>query len=196
MTYGETTISEVLSAVASKQVAPAGGTVTAIVGAMGAALCEMVWRHEPREPTLSTGEAEWEKFGETLQTHQKELLDLAGADAAVIEEVFPVTGDGSRPADGKRAVGVPLAIAETCATVLESGASIATATDGPRRTDAKTGVILAHAALQAALLTVRSNCSLLDDQEFLEETTSRVNRLETKAEETVDAVLTAPDPES
>jgi formiminotetrahydrofolate cyclodeaminase len=50
-------------------------------------------------------------------------------------------------------------------------------------------VLFAHAALRAAILTVRANCSLSDDQEFIEEITWRVETLETEADETVADIL-------
>ncbi len=196
MPYAEATIREVLSAVASQEVAPAGGTVAAVVGAMGAALCEMVYLQAPPETYPTRGDAGWQTLGEELRTSQEELLDLADADAAVVDQVFTDQTGEPRTTDRKRAVGVPLSIAEACADVIESGAVVTAATDRASITDAKTGVLLAHAALRAAILTVRANCSLSDDQQFIEETTRRVESLETEADETVAEILADASPHS
>lgn len=193
MSHGEKTIREMLSAIASERAAPAGGSVAAVVGAMAAALCEMVCLQAPPETQLSGKNSGGRSLGEELRADREELLDLADADAAVVDEVFADGSEEPGPPEFKRAVGVPLSIAEACVDVIKHGTILTTETDRPSTTDAKTGVILANAALRAAILTVRANCALSDDQEFIDETTGRVDRLETEAGEILEAILPVPD---
>lgn len=62
MSYRELPINQFLADIASKNVTPAGGSGAAVVGAVGASLCEMVcihtiWRDEDEtHPLLTTRE--------------------------------------------------------------------------------------------------------------------------------------------
>ncbi|MFC6872213.1 cyclodeaminase/cyclohydrolase family protein [Halobellus marinus] len=198
MASDDRTIEEYLAAIASEQVAPAGGSAVAIAGAMGAALCEMVCIHtlaareDPnRDATADTdcpdtniradGEPTLRELQTDLERERGRLLALAGGDAELVEDLFGGGADGSTARLRKRATGVPLAIAEASVTVLE-GATIASERGRPGvAADATTGAYLADAAIRASLATVRTNLETLSDDEFAADVAERMATIEAAA---------------
>lgn len=193
MASDDRTIEEYLAAIASEQVAPAGGSAVAIAGAMGAALCEMVCIHtlaareDPnRDPDANAairadGEATLRELQTDLERERGRLLALAGGDAELVEDLFGGGADGSTARLRKRATGVPLAIAEASVTVLE-GATVASERGRPGvAADATTGAYLADAAIRASLATVRTNLETLSDDEFAADVAERMATIEAAA---------------
>ncbi|WP_311173782.1 cyclodeaminase/cyclohydrolase family protein [Halobellus ordinarius] len=193
MASDERTIDEYLAAIASEQVAPAGGSAVAIAGAMGAALCEMVCIHtlaardEPdRDPdanaaTRADGEATLRELRTDLERERHRLLALADGDAELVEDLFGGGANGSTARLRKRATGIPLAIAEASVTVLD-GATIASERGRPGvAADATTGAYLADAAIRASLATVRTNLETLSDDEFAADVAERMATIEAAA---------------
>lgn len=185
MGSADRTVDDFLASIASERASPAGGSAAAVVGATGAALCEMVCLHTTEYDGVAegterlTGLLEARANARQVRDH---LLDLADADAAAVDELVAALPG---PVDGaveKRATGVPLAIAEACLSVLE-GAGVAAEQGSDRAApDAVTGALLAHAALRAAVFTVRTNLASLDDGPFVEQVTRRCDELEDAGE--------------
>lgn len=103
--------------IASKQVAPAGGSAAAAVGAIGASLAEMAAIHTERSEETNRRKRVLEaKRG--LSANRSLLVGLSNADARVVESAF---GGSSPELSGpirNRLVAVPLAIGEVCLHVL------------------------------------------------------------------------------
>lgn len=177
------TIDEFLARIASENVAPAGGSAAAVVGATGASLCEMVCVN-----TAPNGDAgPLADVRDELRDARRRLLDLAETDAAVIDDLFPAA---TSAASGiKRAIGVPLTIAEACLTVLDLAVDVTER--GTRTTvgDAVTGVLLAHAALRASVFTVRSNLDYVSDASFVDAVERRAAEAEAGAEDAYDRAM-------
>ena len=173
VTHGDRTVGTFLTKLAGEAVPPAGGTATAVVGAAGASLCEMVAHHADGDVRVDGSTAQT-----TLNARRERLLTLADADAAVVDALF--AGDGGKR-ERKRAVGVPLAIAEACGDVLAIGAAVVEQCEGPVVAGAVTGVFLAHGAVRAALFTLRTNLSSVADESFVAETEQRAAELEAAA---------------
>ena len=192
MTYGDAPIDEFLDDVASERVAPAGGTAAAITGATGAALCEMVCIHamaagrerpagsvgatdadaagdEPRtEPAGPDGDHEEPSFPEMrsgLRRRRAALLALADRDGAVVEELFGADGAPSTRVE-RRAVGIPLAVAEAALEVLIDAETVFRHGRAGVVADARTGAYLADAAVRASVATVRTNAAALPEGSF------------------------------
>jgi len=187
VTSNRRAIDRFLSEIASENVTPAGGTATAVVGAVGTSLCEMVCIHTVESDAGAA--AELAEVGEELRRERGHLLGLAEADASVVDDLF--AGAGGEPDESgiKRSVGVPLTIAESCLIVLELGADVTATGNRTAVADAATGVVLTHAALRAALLTVRSNLSWSTDPSFVAETERRVAEIETQANDAYDRAM-------
>ncbi|WP_336037613.1 cyclodeaminase/cyclohydrolase family protein [Halobacterium yunchengense] len=188
------TLAEFLDGIASERVTPAGGSATAVVGAVGASLCEMACIHaDARDGDAATamGDAR-----ETLAGQRERLLALADADAAVVDELFGREAEGpGGDAAAKRALGVPLATAEAALTVLEAAVVVTEDGVGPAAADAAIGAHHARAALDASVFTVRSNEGLVADDDYVDEVTARCESLAVDGERVFDAVLAALDAE-
>lgn len=176
MHYGSQSIDGFLSAVASSNVTPAGGTAAAVVGATGAALCEMVCIHT---------DAALNDAGDDLRRQRRRLLTLADADADAVADLLE-TGSET---ETKRAVGVPLAIAEGCLVVVDHAPTVVERGNPHAVPDAVTGVYLARGALQGCLHTVRTNLTTVDDPAFVEEMTDRAAGVEASADHAFEAML-------
>lgn len=182
MPFEERSVRAFLDAVASDRVAPAGGTATALVGAIGAALCEMACIHS----TDSTASAELSDARSDLSTRRDQLVALGRADADLVAEVF---GGGSQPpdADGlKQVTDVPMSIAEASLAVVELAAVVAAASSSEASVDAEIGALLAHGALRASLLTVWHNMGAIDDEAYVDELSERAASVEAAAERALD----------
>lgn len=188
MSYRDQPVAEVLATIASERVTPAGGTGVAIVGAFGAALCEMAVRHSLASAESGEASDSLAPAGEELATARTRLLDLADADADAVEAAFgPQSGDVGLT-ERKRAVGVPLSIAEEASSVLELATTVAAEGCGESAADAAMGAFLVHAAVRASAFAVRYNLDAIADDSFVAETGERVAALETSADRALETV--------
>lgn len=189
MSYSDRPVGDVLGAVASERVTPAGGTAVAIVGAFGAALCEMAARHSLAAEDSGEAADSLVTVREELGASRERFLELADADAAAVEAAFgPESGDVDQTSH-KRAVGVPLSIAEEAAAVLEQATPVATAGRGESAADAAMGAFLVHATLRASTFAVRYNLDAIEDADFVAGTQERVGKLDADGDRSLDTVL-------
>jgi len=199
MSYDDVRIGAFLDDVASERVAPAGGTVVAVTGAMGAALCEMACVHtmsaqETSDATVQHGtdgaaERSFDSIRGDLARRRRELLALAAQDATLVDELFG--SDAGEPTDrlAKRAAGIPLATAESSLAVLEDAAVVVERGRSGVAADARAGAYLADAAVQASISTVRVNAAALSDRSFAETMAARADALSASAADVRSEVL-------
>jgi formiminotetrahydrofolate cyclodeaminase len=183
MSHKDQTIAELLSRIASERVAPAGGTAAAIVGAIGAALCEMTCVHTVNKRRSEGETADLAAVGDELRRQRAHLLRLADTDASVVDDLFSGADGEMDQSEIKRSVGVPLTIADACLNVLNL--AIAVTEDGDKNAvlDAGTGVCLAHSALRASVFTVRSNVDQVAEPAFVSEVERRVTEIAESGDE-------------
>lgn len=187
MRYESRPLSAFLSDLASTDVAPAGGTAGAVVGAIGTACCEMVCIHL-QGADVST-DADLEAIRADLEDRRTRMLDLAEADAEVVASLFAASeGDVNSSAE-KRSVGVPLSLAAVCLDTLESATVLTGAADRPVVADAGAGAYFARSALQAAVFTVRRNLETVDDASFREDSERRAAALLAEGDRTFEQVM-------
>lgn len=190
MNYEDRSIATFCDAIASETVTPAGGSATAVVGAMGASLCEMVCIHTIENADDESETGHLKDVREQLATQRESLLDLSNRDAEAVDDLLATTGDEPMQAAMKRATGVPLAIADACCNVLEH-AVVVTEQGTPNAVpDAATGAFLALGALRASVFTVRYNATDIDDDSFVAEMEDRTETLKQSAEAEFERVLT------
>lgn len=182
MEHADRTIREFLSSVASANVAPAGGTVAAFVGASGAALCEMACIHTIRREEYAHVVPELDGIETDLRRTRSRLLTLAETDANVVAESFASSADGAGTREMKRAVGVPLTIAESCLAVLEEGALVTERCAETVGADARVGILLAHGAFHAAAFMVRTNLKRVSDPAFTRQIADRLSDVQESSE--------------
>lgn len=192
MTVADEPIGAFLSAVASEAVTPSGGSVAAVAGAAGAALCEMACLHTVGKDGYGDVEAELADAGEEFAACRQRLLMLADDDVAAVERVgaaFDAPDSGVDPqAAARAATAVPRETAETCLDVLDAAEAVTAEGNRNAVADAATGAFLAHAALRACVWTVRANLGTIDDAAFVSETRERVDGIERAADARLERV--------
>ena len=186
--FDEQSIESLLSDVASSQIAPSAGAMTALTGALAASLAEMVCIHTDEANTSERLAA----AGAELRDHRDRLLSLANEDAAAVDELQTVlearTDDNHEQAALRTATDVPLRIVEAARDVADCAAVAVTDGTPNARVDAVVGARLAHAAVASAAALVRANLELLADEAYIQETRRRIEAAETDADAVVAAV--------
>lgn len=192
------TLTQFLDRLASSDPTPGGGTVSAIAGAAAAGLLAMVAR-------LSTGKAgDDAALGRTLALGDAEraaLLDLAGRDAGAFEAVMQAMRLPKGTDDEKErrrsaiqkalrgASDVPLEVASRGVALLEASADLARTGSLSAVSDVGVAALLAHAAVQGALLNVRINLRSIKDQSYNVQAAERVRALGQRADVLRDEAL-------
>jgi formiminotetrahydrofolate cyclodeaminase len=178
MSGSERGLSGYLDEVAAGTPAPGGGSVTAVVGALAAALGEMVINLTIGREKYADAEASLRPARDRLTALRSSLLDAAAADEAAYQSYrdaasLPRTSDGEKTArkDAMQraliaATDVPLAAARSAREVAEILQSVAREGNPHVRSDAALGALLAETALRGALLNVRGNAAMLEDREL------------------------------
>ena len=186
---------------ASESPAPGGGSISAYMGSLGAALGTMVANLSSHKPGW---DERWEEFSQWAEKGQKlkdELLWLVDEDTHsfnLIMDAFgmPKGNDAEKAARKqaiqnatKYAIEVPFKtiqrsfdVFEICAAMIEKG--------NPNSvTDAGVGVLCARAAVMGAYLNVKINASSLEDKVFAEEMVSKAQAYVMKAKELETALM-------
>lgn len=183
------TIEEFLLRIASENVSPAGGTATAVVGAIGASLCEMVCIHTVENDEYADVSTEMTAVRDELRRQRAQLLTLADADANVVDELFSTVDDGTSQSTVKRSIGIPLTVAEACENVLDLAVAVSETGTRNALADAGTGVILVRAAVRASVFTVRSNLDRVSDQSFVDHVEQRLTEIESRSDEAYERTM-------
>lgn len=186
---------------ASESPAPGGGSISAYMGSLGAALGTMVANLSSHKPGW---DERWEEFSQWAEKGQKlkdELLWLVDEDTHsfnLIMDAFgmPKSNDAEKAARKqaiqnatKYAIEVPFKtiqrsfdVFEICAAMIEKG--------NPNSvTDAGVGVLCARAAVMGAYLNVKINASSLEDKTFADEMVSKAHEYVVKAKELETALM-------
>lgn len=180
---------------ASESPAPGGGSISAYMGSLGAALGTMVANLSSHKPGW---DERWEEFSQWAEKGQKlkdELLWLVDEDTHsfnLIMDAFgmPKSNEAEKAARKqaiqnatKYAIEVPFKtiqrsfdVFEICAAMIEKG--------NPNSvTDAGVGVLCARAAVMGAYLNVKINASSLEDKVFADEMVSKAHAYVVKAQQ-------------
>lgn len=183
MSYGNQSVNEFLTGIASERITPAGGSTAAVVGAIGAALGEMACIHTRTSEDVRSIEADVSEMRDEFSTRQARLLDLAEKDADIVDEVYTGSSQSVSEQELKRLLGVPLAIAEECLGVVERSAGLTDTVGQDVAPDGWIGIWLAHSALKASLFIVRRNLDLISDSTFSEQMERRCTVMEEAADD-------------
>lgn len=183
------TLEQFLAAVEAATPTPGGGTVSAVVGALGAALARMV-------AGLAKGKTGYEGVQEDLarlearaaQTKER-LLRLADEDSRAYEAVveamrLPKGTDAERAkrvqalqSAYKGATEVPLETMEACVEAIELAAIAVEKGNRGATTDAAVALLLAEAGLRGASLNARVNLASIKDEAYRTATEAKMDRL-------------------
>jgi formiminotetrahydrofolate cyclodeaminase len=174
----ERSLSAYVDEVAEGTPTPGGGSAVAVVGALAAALGEMVANLTLGREKYAAAEVSLRPARDRLTALRAALLAGAAADEAVYQSFrdaasLPRTSDGEKSArtDAMQqaliaATDVPLAAARSAQEVADILATVAREGNPHVRSDAALGALLAETALRGALLNVRGNVAMLTDREL------------------------------
>lgn len=180
MDFMEKSCKEFTEVLASKEPVPGGGGASALAGALGMALGNMVGALTVGKKKYADVEEDIKRLMEEAKPLQDELLALIQKDAESFAPLAAAYGmpkeTDSEKAEKERvleealktACSAPLEIMEKCCRVIDLQKEFAEKGSALAVSDAGVGVIFAKAALQGAALNVFINTSSMKDREYAE----------------------------
>lgn len=163
---------DLLAGVAAKTPAPGGGAVASAVGALSAALAQMVVAYSIGKRSLAAHEAALTASVGVLERARALMLGLAAEDAAAYgtaNELMRLAPEDPRRAglaEAQRAsVTAPMAVAAACVDLLRVFERLAAKTNRQLRSDLAIAALLAEAAARSSGWNVRVNAGFLDNAE-------------------------------
>lgn len=202
MSFVTVSSAEFVSVLASKAPVPGGGGASALVGAIGTALGNMVGSLTVGKKKYADVEADIIALQAKATELQNELLRLVDQDAVVFEPLSKAYGipkeDPNREsimeAALKDACSVPMDIMRACAKSIDVIAEFAAKGSALAISDAGVGVAFAKAALMGASLNVFINTKSMTDKAYAAGIEKEADELLTKycalADSIYDSVIT------
>jgi methenyltetrahydrofolate cyclohydrolase len=186
MSFQSLSLESVLDRVASPEPTPGGGSVSAIVGAFGAALAQMVaglprTRHDNDEERAMLA-----TLGAPLTDLRQRLMALADEDTAAFDRLMaafrlPKVSDSEKSARRaaiqaatREATTVPLQTAMTCARVLDLVGTVAALGNRSAASDLLVATGMLRAAAEGAAANVRINLDGVTDDTFKADASARL----------------------
>lgn len=186
---------------ASESPAPGGGSISAYMGALGAALGTMVANLSAHKAAYDD---RWEEFSDAAEIGEKlmeELLHLVDEDTEAFNRIMSVFGMPKKTEEEKAlrataleeatlyATQVPLKTMKKAYEVFDLVEDMASDGNPASVTDAGVGALAARAAVRGAGLNVRINAAGLKDRGVAESLVSEAAEIERLAEERESAIL-------
>ncbi len=189
------TLGAFLDSVAAATPTPGGGSVSAVVAALGAALARMVAGLARDKKGYESVQSDLVQIETKASVLQERLLKLAEEDSKaygrVVEAMkLPKGTDGEKAsrvealqAAYKEATRVPLETMDACSDVLELAALAVEKGNRGATTDAAVAILLAEAGLRGASLNARINLASIRDEGFRSSAEARMDRILSHADQ-------------
>lgn len=186
---------------ASESPAPGGGSVSAYLGALGAALGTMVANMSGHKRGWDNRWKEFSDWAEKGKTIQTSLLNLVDEDTKAFNSIMqafslPKKSEEEKNARDiaiqnatKNAILVPLKVMETAISGFELINEMVDKGNPNSVSDAGVGALALRSCIKGAFLNVRINASGLKDETFVNEVITRGEEIERKAEASEDQIL-------
>ena len=180
---------EFVTVLASKAPVPGGGGASALVGAVGTALGNMVGSLTVGKKKYADVEEEMWELKAKCDKLQAELLHLIERDAEVFEPLSKAYGMPRETEEEKaekarvmeivlkEACSVPMEIMEKCCEAIDVIVEFAAKGSALAISDAGVGVIFCKAALQGASLNVFINTKSMKNREYAEELNAKAEAM-------------------
>lgn len=184
------TVKQFTQETASESAAPGGGSVSACMGAMGAALGTMVANLSAHKKGW---EDRWEEFSDWAdkgKSYQEELLRLIDLDTQAFNGIMDAFGLPQKNEEEKlkrseaiqhatrRAMEIPFRVMQVSYESMEVMMAMAKTGNPNSVSDAGVGAMAARSAVLGAGLNVRINAGSLADKEYTTRLIKKVNLLE------------------
>ena len=199
------TVKDFVSQVASSEPAPGGGSVSALVGSLGAALTSMVGNLTVGRKAYNQLEEQYKhQIDENLAEVQKsieELNALVDEDTKAFSsfmEALKLPKETERDKKvrtmsmeqaTKEALEVPLNCAVECVNVLKLQKVFALYGNQNAITDIGVGALLAYSGLEGALFNVKINLLSLKDEEYKNKIEEKIKKLLEEGKELKEELL-------
>jgi formiminotetrahydrofolate cyclodeaminase len=199
--YAEWSLQAYLDKLAGADPEPGGGSVAALVGALGAGLVTMVTALTLGKEKYASVQDSVAAIKELSESLRDELTGFITADAEAYAQVaaamkMPRDTDGQKEersrvmqAALKGAAEVPLKVAEAAAAVARLSLPAAEKGNPNAVSDAGVAVVLADAAAQSAALNVKINLAWINDDGFKRDAWTRVEAVLSETAHLRDMVL-------
>lgn len=181
--------------------APGGGSISALAGALGAALSSMVANLTIGKRGSEQVEENLKPIAERAQELKVLLLKAIDEDANAFNQYLTASKMPARTAEDKKkkdqalqeglkqAVAVPLTTARNCYEVLELTQSVADKGNPGSVSDAGVGAHLAFAGIKGAILNVLINLPQINDQKFNQKMMTICKKLENDASKKLNQII-------
>ena len=201
MNFSEVSCREFVSVLASKAPVPGGGGASAMVGAIGTALGNMVGSLTVGKKKYADVEGDILRLQKEAERLERELLDLVQKDAEEFEPLaraygLPQNTDAEKAEKAKvmeaalkGACGVPFEIMKKCAEAIKLCEEYAAKGSTLALSDAGVGVIFCKAALSGASLNVYINTKAMTDKEYADKINRETDALLAEYEPLADRVF-------
>lgn len=195
------TVAGFIDELASDSPAPGGGSVSALNGAIAAALTSMVGNLTIGKKKYADVEEEMRDIVSRVTEIQKELLEAVDKDCDAFNVVFaafkwPKETEEEKEARSaeiqrgtKIAADVPMRVAEKAAELMPLIEKVIMKGNQNSITDACCAMMACRYAVIGALLNVRINLGSIKDETFVKEHADRAAELERKVNETEQKIL-------
>ena len=201
MGFSTVPCNEFVEVLASKAPVPGGGGASALVGAIGTALGNMVGSLTVGKKKYADVEEEMYELKGKADALQKELLHLIERDAEVFEPLSKAYGMPRETEEEKAekarvmeivlkdACSVPMEIMEKCCEAIEIIVEFAAKGSTLAISDAGVGAAFCKAALQGASLNVYINTKSMKNREYAEELNAKCDAMLEKYTKIADEVF-------
>ena len=201
MSISQKAIPDFVSVLASKAAVPGGGGASALVGAVGAALGNMVGSLTVGKKKYADVEAEIIKLKQKCDELQAEFLKLIDKDAEDFEPLskaygLPAETDAQKAEKAKvmekclrDACATPFEIMQKCAEAIKVCEQFALKGSKLAVSDAGVGVIFCKAALMGASLNVYINTKAMTDRGYADQINQKTDALLAEYEALADKIF-------
>lgn len=193
MELANLTVKGFLEITAGSDPVPGGGSISALNGAIAAALSEMVANLTIGRKKYVDVDALMQELAPKFKALQAKMIADIDRDSEAYNRVFaafklPKETDEEKAVrrdaiqrETKFAAQVPMEVARAVAEILPSIAEVAHKGNQNAVTDATVAMMCARNAVLGALLNVRINLTSINDQDFVKQMADEANLLEQKA---------------
>ncbi|MBN2173274.1 MAG: glutamate formimidoyltransferase [Bacteroidales bacterium] len=177
----------------SESPAPGGGSISATMGALGAALGTMVANLSSHKRGWDD---RWEEFSDWAvkgRHFQEELMKMVDEDTNAFNKIMDAFGLPKKTEEDKKArneaiqvatkyaIEVPFKVMQLCYDSMEVTKAMAEIGNPNSVSDAGVGAIAALAGVKGAFLNVKINAAGLEDKSYVEEIVSKARKLQDQA---------------
>ena len=189
MGFSTVPCNEFVEVLASKAPVPGGGGASALVGAIGTALGNMVGSLTVGKKKYADVEEEMWELKKKADELQKELLHLIERDAEVFEPLSKAYGMPRETEEEKAEKARVMEIVEKCCEAIEIIVEFAAKGSTLAISDAGVGAAFCKAALQGASLNVYINTKSMKNREYAEELNAKCDAMLEKYTKIADEVF-------